>query len=57
MEKLNFEIKENKVIIKGPKLLESFVNNFKAKFKEILDKELEFEEESVEKKEEKNKIN
>jgi FKBP-type peptidyl-prolyl cis-trans isomerase SlyD len=37
-----FEVKE-KVIVKGPKILENFVNAFKEKFKELCGKELGFE--------------
>lgn len=47
-----FEIKD-KIIIKGPKQMEIFVKTFNPKFKELLGKDLEFEEkkaESLEKK-------
>ena len=46
--KPEFEIKENKIILKGPKGFEMFINAFKDKFKELLDKELEFQEISKE---------
>lgn len=53
LKKPNLEIEDNKVMIKGPKPLENFVNNFKSKFKEIMGKDLEFkEEEEKEEKEE-----
>lgn len=42
--KPEFEIKENKVMLKGPKGFEVFINAFKEKFKELLNKELEFQE-------------
>ena len=49
-----FELKGDKVIVKGPKQLELFVNAFKERFKEIIGKELGFEEKKeAEKKEEK----
>ena len=44
-----YEIKENKLIVKGPKPLAGLVILYKEKFKENLDKYLEFEEERVEK--------
>jgi len=48
-----YEIKE-KVIVKGPKGFDIFVNAFKDKFKELIGKSLEFEEMKLEdKKEEK----
>lgn len=53
----DFEIKDNEVIVKGPKVLERFVEAFKEKFKEFIGKELKFlvvEEKIEEKKEEKN---
>ncbi|MDO8460168.1 MAG: FKBP-type peptidyl-prolyl cis-trans isomerase [Nanoarchaeota archaeon] len=39
-----FEIKEKSVIVKGPKNMGLFVNAYKEKFKELIGKELEFEE-------------
>ena len=51
LEKPNFEIRDDKVVLKSPKPLENFINTFKPKFKEIMGKDLEFKEE--EKKEEK----
>lgn len=48
-----FEIRD-KVIIKGPKEMEIFVNAFKNRFKEIMGKELGFEE--VKKKKEETKV-
>ncbi|MEM4259522.1 MAG: FKBP-type peptidyl-prolyl cis-trans isomerase [Candidatus Pacearchaeota archaeon] len=49
----DFELKENAIVVKGPKILEKFVDNFKDKFKEFLGKELKFE--FVEKKPENKK--
>ena len=43
-----FEIKEGKVILKGPKGFEMFINALKDKFKELINKELEFQELSKE---------
>jgi FKBP-type peptidyl-prolyl cis-trans isomerase 2 len=40
---IEFEIKENKLILKGPKMLEFFVQAFKDKFKALLNKDLSFE--------------
>jgi len=50
----DFEIKENEVVVKGPKVLERFVDALKEKFKEFVGKELKFSlvEEKAEKKEE-----
>jgi FKBP-type peptidyl-prolyl cis-trans isomerase 2 len=42
-----FEIKENKIIIEAPKQIENFLNLFKPKFKELLNKELELKEEKI----------
>lgn len=39
-----FEIKEKEVIVKGPKGFDIFINAFNAKFKELIGKELKFEE-------------
>jgi FKBP-type peptidyl-prolyl cis-trans isomerase 2 len=39
-----FEIKGNDVVLKGPKGFEMFVNVFKPRFKELIGKELAFEE-------------
>jgi len=47
-----YEIKENKVIIKGPKGFEVFINAFKPKFKELLNKDLDLEEEKPKEKHE-----
>lgn len=44
-----FEIKGDKIIIKGPAILEHFVKHYKEKFKQLLDKELIFEEKKSEK--------
>jgi len=46
--KPEFEIKEGKVILKGPKGFEMFINALKDKFKELINKELEFQELSKE---------
>ncbi len=46
-----YEIKENKIIVKGPKPLVGLVILYKDKFKEIIDKYLEFEEEKIERRE------
>lgn len=43
-----FEIKDNKVIVKGPKILEQLTNFYKEKFKELSGKELTFEEKKPE---------
>lgn len=43
-----FELKENSVVVKGPKNFELFVNVYKEKFKELIGKELVFEEVSKE---------
>lgn len=48
-----FEVKENQVIVKGPKELEQGINVYKEKFKELMNKEIVFEEKAPEKKEEK----
>ena len=45
-----FEVKE-KIVVKGPKVLEGFVKAFNDKFKELIGKELDFEEKKEEKKE------
>jgi FKBP-type peptidyl-prolyl cis-trans isomerase SlyD len=45
----NYEIKD-KIIVKGPKQMELFINAFKEKFKELVGKELGFEEMKSEKK-------
>jgi hypothetical protein len=42
--KPKFEVKENQVIVKGPKNFELFVNACKEKFKEFMQKELVFQE-------------
>ncbi len=39
----DFEIRGNDVVVKGPKVLEKFVDAFKEKFKEFIGKELKFE--------------
>lgn len=39
-----YEIKEKTVVVEGPKDFEMFVNSHKEKFKELLGKELEFQE-------------
>jgi peptidylprolyl isomerase len=46
-----FEIKENKIIVKGPKNFEIFVSALAEKFKELVKKELSFEEKKIEPKE------
>lgn len=46
-----YEIKE-KIILKGPKQLKMFVDSFAKRFKELVGKELDFEEKKPEKKEE-----
>jgi len=46
-----FEVKD-KIIIKGPKVLEGPVNLYKEKFKELIGKDVVFEEKEPEKKEE-----
>jgi len=53
----DFEQKENEIVVKGPKVLEKFVDALKEKFKELIGKELKFSlaEEKVEKKEESQK--
>ena len=38
----DFEIKENDIVVKGPKVLERFVEALKEKFKELVGKELKF---------------
>ena len=43
-----FEVKENSVVVKGPKNFELFVNVYKEKFKELIGKDLVFEEISKE---------
>jgi FKBP-type peptidyl-prolyl cis-trans isomerase SlyD len=50
--KPEFEVKD-KVFVKGPKGFKVFVDAFKDKFKDLVGKELDFEEKAVEKKEEK----
>jgi len=49
-----YEIKE-KVIIKGPRGFEIFVKSFNAKFKELIGKELGFEEKKIEEKKKEEK--
>jgi len=51
----DFELNENEIIVKGPKVLERFVDVLKEKFKELVGKELKFSlvEEKLEEKEEK----
>jgi len=39
-----FEVKEKSVIVKGPKAMESLIDHYKEKFKELMDVELKFEE-------------
>jgi len=53
----DFELKENEIIVKGPKVLERFVDALKEKFKELAGKELKFAlvEEKLEEKKEENK--
>jgi len=46
----DFDIKGNKVILKGPKGLEQFVKIMSSKFKDLLGKDLEFEEAKKEEK-------
>ena len=46
-----FEIKEKEVVVKGPKGFDMFVNVFKPRFKDLIGKELVFEELKQEKKE------
>ena len=46
----DFEVKDKKVVIKGPKGLEEFVKAFNDKFKEMVGVELGFEEKKEEKK-------
>jgi FKBP-type peptidyl-prolyl cis-trans isomerase 2 len=50
----DFELKENETIVKGPKVLERFVDALKEKFKELIGKELKFSlvEEKLEEKKE-----
>jgi FKBP-type peptidyl-prolyl cis-trans isomerase 2 len=50
----DFELKENEIIVKGPKVLERFVEALREKFKELVGKELKFSlaEEKLEKKKE-----
>jgi FKBP-type peptidyl-prolyl cis-trans isomerase 2 len=48
-----FDVEGEKVVVKGPKQLEVFVKSFGEKFKELIGKELAFEEKAVEKEEEK----
>ena len=50
-----FEVQEEKIIVKGPKPIEGLVSLYKDKFKEILKKDLVFEELKEEKKEKKEK--
>ena len=40
----DFAIKEKEVVLKGPKGFETFINAYKEKFKELVGKELSFEE-------------
>jgi len=49
--KPEFEIKEKEIILKGPKGFEVFINAFKDKFKELINKDLSFK--AVQPKEEK----
>jgi len=42
LEKPEFEIKEKKIVVKGPKPLEQIIKMYKEKFKEIFKKDLEF---------------
>src|SRR3989338_602330 len=51
MPEYKIKAKENKVIAKGPKGFDVFVNAYKDKFKEIIGKELAFEEKKERKKE------
>jgi len=46
-----FDVTENKVTVKGPKILEGVVNLYKEKFKELVGNELAFKEKKEEKKE------
>ena len=46
-----FEVKENKIIIKAPKEAEKFIMIYKDKFKEMLNLDLEFQEEKPKKEE------
>jgi len=50
----DFELKENEVVVKGPKVLERFVEALREKFKELVGKELKFSlvEEKLEEKRE-----
>ncbi|MBU0466376.1 MAG: peptidylprolyl isomerase [Nanoarchaeota archaeon] len=45
-----FEVKDEKVVIKGPKIFEGVINMYKDKFRELIGKELVFEEKKEEKK-------
>jgi len=51
-----FEVKESKVIVKGPQILEEIIKHYKEKFKELMKKDLGFEEKTEEKKEEKTEV-
>ena len=51
-----FETKEKEVIVKGPKGLDQYINVVKDKFKELLGKELKFEELKKEEKEKKKEV-
>ena len=50
-----YEMKDGKVIIRGPKALGPYIDSIKDKFKELLNKELSFEEKKEKPKEEKKK--
>jgi len=50
-----FEIKE-KVTLKGPKFMEEIIKPFKEKFKELIGKDLDFEEKKEEKKTSENSV-
>jgi FKBP-type peptidyl-prolyl cis-trans isomerase SlyD len=49
------EIKEKEIVAKGPKILESVIKHYKEKFKELIGRELAFEEKDLEKPQEANK--
>ena len=53
----DFELKENEIIVRGPGVLEKFVEALREKFKELVGKELKFTlvEDKIEKKEENHK--
>ena len=40
----DYEIKENEIVVKGPKGMDIFINAYKEKFKELIGKDLSFEE-------------